>query len=82
VDTEEMRDPRYAANPTNRCYFCKSELWSRLAPVAAERGLAAIVDGTNADDLSDHRPARRPRASTACVPRSRSWASPRTRSGG
>jgi uncharacterized protein len=56
VDTEEMRDPRYAANPTNRCYFCKSELWSRLAPVAAERGLAAIVDGTNADDLSDHRP--------------------------
>lgn len=56
VDTEEMRDPRYAANPTNRCYFCKSELWSRLAPVAAERGLAAIVDGTNADDLSDYRP--------------------------
>jgi uncharacterized protein len=56
VDTEEMQDPRYAANPTNRCYFCKSELWSRLAPVAAARGLAAIVDGTNADDLSDHRP--------------------------
>ena len=56
VDTDELHDPRYAANPTNRCYFCKSELWTRLAPVAAERGLAVIVDGTNADDLHDHRP--------------------------
>ncbi len=56
VDTDEMNDPRYAANPTNRCYFCKSELWTKLAPVAAERGLATIVDGTNADDLRDHRP--------------------------
>lgn len=56
VDTDELHDPRYAANPTNRCYYCKSELWSRLAPVAAERGLATIIDGTNADDLHDHRP--------------------------
>lgn len=56
VDTDEMNDPEYAANPTNRCYFCKRELWSRLLPVAAERGLAVVVDGTNADDLQDHRP--------------------------
>ena len=56
LDTDEMSDPRYAANPVNRCYFCKGELWSRLAPVAVERGLAIVVDGTNADDLSDHRP--------------------------
>jgi uncharacterized protein len=56
VDTDEMNDPRYAANPSNRCYFCKTELWSRLAPVARGRGLAAIVDGTNADDLGDYRP--------------------------
>lgn len=56
VDTDEMNDPRYAANPTNRCYFCKSELWTKLAPVAAARGLSTIVDGTNADDLHDHRP--------------------------
>ena len=56
VDTEELHDPRYAANPTNRCYYCKSELWSRLAPVAAERGLAVVVDGTNADDVGDYRP--------------------------
>lgn len=56
VDTDEMNDPRYAANPTNRCYFCKNELWTRLAPIAASRGMAVVVDGTNADDLSDHRP--------------------------
>lgn len=59
VDTDELADARYAANPTNRCYFCKTELWSRLAPVAAARGLAAIVDGTNADDLHGHRPGAR-----------------------
>jgi pyridinium-3,5-biscarboxylic acid mononucleotide sulfurtransferase len=56
VDTEEMLDPRYAANPSNRCYFCKTELWGRLAPIARERGLAVVIDGTNADDLHDHRP--------------------------
>ena len=58
VDTHEMDDPRYAANPVNRCYFCKTELWSQLVPVARARGLAVVVDGTNADDLSDHRPGR------------------------
>lgn len=58
VDTEEMADPRYAANPSNRCYFCKSELWSRLAPVARAHGIAVIVDGTNGDDGGDHRPGR------------------------
>lgn len=56
VETDELSDPRYAANPTNRCYFCKHELWSRLIPVAAERGLSAVLDGTNADDVSDWRP--------------------------
>jgi pyridinium-3,5-biscarboxylic acid mononucleotide sulfurtransferase len=59
VDTHEMDDPRYVANPTNRCYFCKSELWSVLERVRAERGIATIIDGTNADDLSDHRPGRK-----------------------
>jgi uncharacterized protein len=59
VDTDELADPRYAANPHNRCYFCKTELWSRLAPVAAARGLAVIADGTNADDLGGHRPGAR-----------------------
>jgi uncharacterized protein len=59
VDTAEISDPRYAANPTNRCYFCKSELWSRLAPLAADRGFACVIDGTNADDLADYRPGAR-----------------------
>jgi uncharacterized protein len=56
VNTDELSDPHYAANPSNRCYFCKSELWSRLIPLAREHGLAAVVDGTNADDLQGHRP--------------------------
>jgi uncharacterized protein len=59
VETSELADPRYAANPTNRCYFCKTELWSRLAPIAAARGIACVVDGTNADDLADYRPGAR-----------------------
>lgn len=58
LDTDEMNDPRYAANPSNRCYFCKTELWSRLLPVAAARGIAVVIDGTNADDLRGHRPGK------------------------
>jgi len=56
LDTDELNDPRYAANPANRCYFCKTELWSRLVPLAQARGFDTVVDGTNADDLSDYRP--------------------------
>ena len=56
IETNELSDPRYVANPVNRCYFCKTELWSRLVPLARARGLAVVVDGTNADDLGDHRP--------------------------
>ncbi len=56
VDTHELDDPRYLANPTNRCVFCKSELWSRLRELADVRGLTVVCDGTNADDLSEHRP--------------------------
>lgn len=56
VDTHEMEDPRYAANPSNRCYFCKTELWSLLVPVARERGIETVIDGTNADDVTGHRP--------------------------
>jgi pyridinium-3,5-biscarboxylic acid mononucleotide sulfurtransferase len=56
VETDEIEDPRYAANPVNRCYFCKGHLWSRLVPLARERGIGTVVDGTNADDLLDDRP--------------------------
>jgi uncharacterized protein len=56
LDTNELADERYSANPTNRCYFCKTELWSRLAPVAVEHGIDTIIDGTNADDEHEWRP--------------------------
>src|SRR5439155_21705097 len=52
----ELEDPDYLANPTNRCFFCKTELWRRLVPAARLRGLAMVCDGTNADDLREHRP--------------------------
>lgn len=56
VESHEGEDPRYAANPVDRCYFCKSELY-RLCDVAARaEGLAAVLDGFNADDRKDHRP--------------------------
>lgn len=58
VDTHELEDANYLANPTNRCFFCKSELWGKLVPLARERGLAVVCDGTNADDLHEHRPGR------------------------
>jgi uncharacterized protein len=59
VDTHELADPRYLANPTNRCYYCKSELWRVLGAVAAVRGYDVLMDGTNADDLGEHRPGFR-----------------------
>ncbi len=59
VETRELHDPSYAANPVDRCYFCKRELYSKLAAIAAERGVAAIVDGYNRDDEGDWRPGRR-----------------------
>lgn len=59
IDTGELADPRYLGNPTNRCYFCKTELWSRLGEVARAREFDTIIDGTNADDLGEHRPGLR-----------------------
>jgi pyridinium-3,5-biscarboxylic acid mononucleotide sulfurtransferase len=56
IDTFELSDASYAANPTNRCYYCKLELWSRLRHVAADGGYAVVCDGSNADDARDYRP--------------------------
>lgn len=56
VDSHEIDDPRYSANPTNRCYFCKSELYAVAAREASARGFAAVLNGTNLDDLGDYRP--------------------------
>lgn len=58
VDTRELDNPDYASNPTNRCYFCKSTLYSDLARMASERGYGCVVDGANADDEGDYRPGR------------------------
>ncbi len=59
VETLEMNDSRYVANPQDRCFFCKSELWQRLTPLARERGIAVVVDGTNASDVTGHRPGKK-----------------------
>ena len=58
LETSEFEDPNYIANPTNRCYFCKSELYDKLVTVAAQRSIMFVIDGTNADDVKDHRPGR------------------------
>ena len=58
IETDELSDPVYQANPTNRCYFCKSELFAKLSSIANEHGIDHVLDGTNADDLRDHRPGR------------------------
>jgi uncharacterized protein len=58
IETHELEDDHYLANPTNRCFYCKTELWHRLVPLARERGLAVVCDGTNADDLREHRPGK------------------------
>ena len=59
IETRELHDPSYAANPTDRCYFCKSELYGRLSEIARERGIPHIVDGYNRDDEGDWRPGRK-----------------------
>jgi uncharacterized protein len=59
IHTSELELPEYRANPVDRCYHCKHELYTSLSRLAAERGIAVIVDGSNADDRSDYRPGRR-----------------------
>ena len=59
VNTRELDDPNYASNPTNRCYFCKSTLYTDLAKLAEDRGYACVVDGANKDDEGDYRPGRK-----------------------
>lgn len=58
VFSEELDIPEFKDNPRNRCYFCKQELFGKLRSVADEEGLLHVLDGTNLDDRSDHRPGR------------------------
>jgi uncharacterized protein len=67
VTTGELSDPAFAANGTDRCYRCKSELYRQLAAVAARESGAAVLDGTMADDLADFRPGRRAAAEHAVL---------------
>jgi len=59
VHTRELERAEYSANPSNRCYYCKNELFAVLRAIAAECGPATILDGLNADDLGDFRPGRK-----------------------
>ena len=58
VETFELDDPRYAANPANRCYFCKHEVYGRAVAEARKLGAAHVLDGFNRDDRADWRPGR------------------------
>lgn len=58
IITEELSNPNYQANPANRCYFCKHELFDKLQALAQARGFAYVCDGNNADDVGDYRPGR------------------------
>ncbi len=58
INTRELDNPDYARNPSNRCYFCKSTLYSDLEKLAGERDYGCIVDGANVDDEGDYRPGR------------------------
>jgi len=59
IRTAEVERPEYRANPVDRCYYCKRELYGALTALASARGVSAVVDGSNADDRRDYRPGRR-----------------------
>lgn len=59
LESHETEDPRYQANASNRCYFCKTNVYKDLINYARAEGFRFLVDGTNADDVGDHRPGRR-----------------------
>lgn len=58
ICTDELENPDYQKNPTNRCYFCKTELYGKLTKIATDKKINHVIDGTNFDDLSDYRPGR------------------------
>jgi len=67
VQTQEFENPQYTANPPNRCYFCKAELFTKLDALARERGFRAIAYGENADDMQQVRPGRQAAAEFAVI---------------
>ena len=65
IRTDELENPNYRANNSDRCFFCKDELYTKLESVARGRGIETIVDGSTVDDLGDYRPGRRAAAQHA-----------------
>ncbi len=59
IHTDEIMDGRFCSNPPERCYYCKENLFSRLIALAEERGLACVLEASNADDTGDYRPGLR-----------------------
>lgn len=59
IHTDELDNPNFKANPQNRCYFCKLELFSKLKKIAKQRSIPYVLDGSNSDDLGDYRPGRK-----------------------
>ena len=59
VPTGQLEDPAFVRNDAMRCYHCRDDLYATLVPLARDRGLSHVCDGTNADDLADYRPGRR-----------------------
>jgi pyridinium-3,5-biscarboxylic acid mononucleotide sulfurtransferase len=58
IQTDELADSNYQSNPSNRCYFCKTELYGKLLPFADDKGIEFVLDGANTDDIGDYRPGR------------------------
>jgi uncharacterized protein len=67
AETYELTDPRFQANPPDRCYYCKSEMFALMRTIANTRGLSHVLDGTNADDTGTRRPGRRAAAEFGVV---------------
>jgi uncharacterized protein len=59
LESDEMQDPRFVANEPNRCYYCKLRRFRQVAALARREGYRSVVDGSNADDVGDHRPGRK-----------------------
>ncbi len=59
IETDELENPLYQANPTNRCYHCKTELYGKLAVIAKQNKIEFVLDGANTDDVGDYRPGRK-----------------------
>lgn len=68
IETDELSDDAFTANPPERCYLCKRELYDSLAKIASSRGISQVIDGTQLDDVEDYRPGMR--AATECAVRS------------